>query len=77
VTSRVDDEQQAGWRDWVIVIVLSLTTILAAWSAFQSSKWSGMMSISLSQASSVEVPRDASHRPPVVPTGTSTDGSDL
>jgi hypothetical protein len=50
-----DDEQHAGWRDWVIVIVLSLTTILGAWSAFQSSKWSGMMSISFSQASSARV----------------------
>lgn len=49
------DQDQAGWRDWVIVIVLSLTTILAAWSAFQSSKWSGMMSISFSQASSARV----------------------
>lgn len=55
MTSREADQRQVGWRDWVVVIVLSLTTILAAWSAFQSSKWSGMMSISFSQASSARV----------------------
>lgn len=45
----------SGVRDWVVVVLLSLTTILAAWSAFQSSKWSGMMSISFSQASSARI----------------------
>ena len=55
VTSSGSDQNHAGWRDWVVVVVLSLTTILAAWSAFQSSKWSGMMSISFSQASSARV----------------------
>lgn len=44
-----------GWRDWVAVVLMSLTTILAAWSAFQSSKWSGVMSISFSQASSARI----------------------
>ena len=48
-------EDQPGLRDWVVVIILSLTTILAAWSAFQSSKWGGMMSISFSQASSARI----------------------
>ncbi|HYN57000.1 MAG TPA: hypothetical protein VES03_07365 [Motilibacterales bacterium] len=52
---QVADESQAGWRDWLVVIVLSVTTILAAWSAFQASKWSGMMSISFSQASSARI----------------------
>jgi hypothetical protein len=47
--------ERPGFRDWVVVIILSLTTILAAWSAFQSSKWSGMMSISFSQASSARI----------------------
>jgi hypothetical protein len=55
VTSSEVDQYHAGWRDWVVVIVLSLTTILAAWSAFQASKWSGMMSISFSEASSARV----------------------
>ena len=49
------DQSQAGWRDWLVVIVLSVTTILAAWSAFQASKWSGKMSISFSQASSARI----------------------
>ena len=49
------DETPAGWRDWTVVIVLSVTTILAAWSAFQASKWSGMMSISFSQASTARI----------------------
>lgn len=46
---------EAGWRDWAIVVLLSLTTVLAAWSAFQSSKWSGMMSIAFSQASAARI----------------------
>ncbi len=49
------EETPAGWRDWTVVIVLSITTILAAWSAFQASKWSGLMSISFSQASSARI----------------------
>jgi len=48
-------EPTTTWRDWVIVTLLSFTTILAAWSAFESSKWSGMMSISFSQASSARI----------------------
>lgn len=44
-----------GVVDWVVVVLLSVTTILAAWSAFQSSKWSGMMSISFSQASTARI----------------------
>ena len=55
MTEPASDEHHAGWRDWVIVIVLSLTTILAAWSAFQASNWNGKMSISFSQASAARV----------------------
>jgi hypothetical protein len=44
-----------SWRHWVAVTLMSLTTILAAWSAFESSKWSGVMSISFSQASSARI----------------------
>lgn len=51
----MSEAEQAGWRDWVIVVLLSLTTVLAAWSAFQSSKWSGMMSIAFSQASAARI----------------------
>ena len=50
-----DVADSSGIRDWVLVVLLSLTTILAAWSAFQSSKWSGMMSISFSQASAARI----------------------
>lgn len=37
------------------MILLSVTTILTAWSAFESSKWGGAMSISFSQASSARI----------------------
>jgi hypothetical protein len=43
------------WRELVAVILLSITTILTAWSGFQSSKWSGAMSIAFSQASSARI----------------------
>ncbi|MGY1755100.1 hypothetical protein [Blastococcus sp. SYSU D01042] len=39
----------------VAVLVLSITTILTAWSAFESSKWGGAMSIAFSQASSARI----------------------
>jgi hypothetical protein len=55
VSEQGADQSQAGWRDWLVVIVLSVTTVLAAWTAFQASKWSGMMSISFSQASSARI----------------------
>ena len=37
------------------MILLSVTTILTAWSGFQSSKWGGVMSISFSQASAARI----------------------
>ena len=43
------------WRELVAVVLLSITTILTAWSGFQSSKWGGAMSISFSQASSARI----------------------
>ncbi|HEY7859021.1 MAG TPA: hypothetical protein VIC82_11035 [Candidatus Nanopelagicales bacterium] len=48
------------WRELVAVVLLSITTILTAWSGFQASKWGGAMSISFSQASSarIEASRD-------------------
>ncbi|RFU22022.1 hypothetical protein [Geodermatophilus marinus] len=39
----------------VAVVVLATTTILTAWSAFQSSKWGGAMSIAFSEASSSRI----------------------
>lgn len=50
-----ESDKDTTWRDWLIVTLMSLTTILAAWSAFESSKWSGSMSISFSQASSARI----------------------
>lgn len=47
--------EDVDWREFVAVILLSVTAILTAWSAFQSSKWGGAMSISFSQASSARI----------------------
>ncbi|MBD8058309.1 hypothetical protein IC607_04920 [Cellulomonas sp. JH27-2] len=43
------------WREIVVVVLLSVTTIMTAWVGFQSSKWGGAMSISFSQASSARI----------------------
>ncbi|WP_426593493.1 hypothetical protein ACPPVS_17460 [Cellulomonas sp. McL0617] len=55
----MDDEAPAkkhvDWREVVVVILLSVTTILTAWVGFQSSKWGGAMSISFSQASTARI----------------------
>lgn len=47
----------AWWRshDLAVTIMLSITAILTAWAAFQSSKWSGAMSIAFSEASSARI----------------------
>ncbi|MBY5162532.1 hypothetical protein [Salsipaludibacter albus] len=47
-------------RELVAVILLSVTAILTAWSGFESSKWSGEMSIAFSRASTqrIEAARD-------------------
>ncbi len=54
------DIERHDWRELAAVILLSVTTILTAWSAFQSSKWAGAMSIDFSQASAarIEASRD-------------------
>lgn len=49
-----ETERQAR-RELVAVLVLSVTTILTAWSAFQASKWGGAMSIAFSEASSARI----------------------
>lgn len=45
----------ARTREVVAVVVLSITAILTAWCGFESSKWSGEMSIQFSQASSARI----------------------
>ena len=42
-------------RETVVLIVLSITAVLTAWCGFQSSQWSGEMSIAFSQASSARI----------------------
>ncbi|WP_028049316.1 hypothetical protein [Cellulomonas sp. URHD0024] len=55
----MDDESPprhpVDWREVVVVVLLSVTTILTAWVGFQSSKWGGAMSISFSQASTARI----------------------
>jgi hypothetical protein len=43
------------WRELVAVILLSITTILTAWSGFQASKWGSAMAISFNQARSARM----------------------
>jgi hypothetical protein len=42
-------------RETVVIVVLSITAVLTAWCGFESSKWSGEMSIAFSQASSARI----------------------
>ncbi|HJY45245.1 MAG TPA: hypothetical protein VJ301_11525 [Propionibacteriaceae bacterium] len=42
-------------RETVVIVVLSITAVLTAWCGFESSKWSGQMSIAFSQASSARI----------------------
>jgi hypothetical protein len=49
------DSPWHGRLELLTVVILSVTTILTAWSAFQSSKWGGAMSIAFSQASSARI----------------------
>ncbi|WP_146926322.1 hypothetical protein [Cellulomonas xylanilytica] len=48
-------ERRVDWREVVVVLLLSVTTILTAWVGFQASKWGGSMSISFSQASTARI----------------------
>ena len=38
----------ADWRELVAIILISVTTIITAWTAFQASKWGGLMLINFS-----------------------------
>ena len=49
------DARRRGLLELVAVILLSTTTILTAWSAFQASKWGGAMSIAFSEASAARI----------------------
>src|SRR5512133_1018207 len=42
-------------RETVVIIVLSITAVLTAWCGFESSQWSGEMSIAFNQASSARI----------------------
>lgn len=53
--SRALPDSSGDWRELVAVILMSVTTVLTAWTAFQASKWSGDMSISFNQASAARV----------------------
>ncbi|NYF97285.1 hypothetical protein [Janibacter cremeus] len=57
------DDRAGKARETIIVIVLSLTAVLTAWSGFESSKWGGNMSINFSKASAqrIEASRQATH----------------
>jgi hypothetical protein len=48
-------DRRIDWREVVVVVLLSVTTILTAWVGFQASKWGGAMSISFSQASTARI----------------------
>jgi hypothetical protein len=42
-------------RETVVIVVLSITAVLTAWCGFESSQWSGEMSIAFSEASSARI----------------------
>lgn len=48
-------DERPGAAEVFAVVLLSVTTVLTAWSAFQATKWSGAMSIAFSQASSARI----------------------
>lgn len=53
--TKAHEDKIKARHELIAVILLSVTTILTAWSAFESSKWGGAMSISFSQASSARI----------------------
>jgi hypothetical protein len=55
-TPRAPQKEPLGHaRETVVMIVLSITAVLTAWCGFESSKWSGEMSIAFSQASGARI----------------------
>lgn len=53
--ARAHAERIRARHEIIAVVILSVTTILTAWSAFESSKWSGAMSIDFAQASTARI----------------------
>jgi len=52
----VPEERPPGHlRETIALIVLSITAVLTAWCGFESSQWSGEMSIAFSEASSARI----------------------
>jgi hypothetical protein len=50
---RMPDDPRSAWQDRlevISVLLIALTAVLTAWSAFESSKWGGVMSIRFSEA---------------------------
>jgi hypothetical protein len=43
------------WSDWVLVILLAATSVLAAWSGYQAALWSGAQATAYSQAGTQRV----------------------
>jgi hypothetical protein len=61
-TEEAPDKRPPGHiRETVVLIVLSITAVLTAWCGFQSSQWSGEMSIAFTEASNdrIEAARQA------------------
>jgi hypothetical protein len=55
-TEEAPEKPAAGHvRETIVLIVLSVTAVLTAWCGFESSKWSGEMSVAFSEASSSRI----------------------
>lgn len=52
---RHGDEAGPDWREFIAVLLVSITAVLTAWSGFQASKWGGEMSIAFSEASAARI----------------------
>ncbi len=54
-TAAERSDRSVARHEHIVVILLSITTILTAWSAFEASKWGGAMSIAFSEASAARI----------------------
>jgi hypothetical protein len=55
-TDDVPEKRPPGHvRETVVIIVLSITAVLTAWSGYESSQWSGEMSVAFSEASNARI----------------------
>jgi hypothetical protein len=46
------EDRRERWIDILSALLLAMATVLAAWSAFQSAKWSGLQAISFAEGNS-------------------------